>query len=81
MIRPPTCPGNRNRYSVAFHVRHYVEQEALGCPRIEEREYVLDLLHDLAERGGIRLIEQPPTGGRPASPIIELHPQLQGTAV
>ena len=52
-----------------------------GRKSIPDAQELKRLLDELEERGCIRLVEQAPTGGRPRKPIIELHPQLQGTAV
>ena len=52
-----------------------------GRKSIRDARELERLLDELEERGCIRLAEQAPTGGRPRKPIIELHPQLYGTAV
>jgi hypothetical protein len=39
-------------------------------------DYLAELLDGLVERGCIRLVPQQSTGGRPPSPVIELHPSL-----
>lgn len=54
-------------------------------PSIAEAEtpsdYLAELLDALVERGCIRLVPQPSTGGRPPSPVVELHPDLRATSV
>ena len=52
-----------------------------GRKSIRDARELERLLDELEERGCIRLVEQAPSGGRPRKPTIELHPQLQGTAV
>lgn len=44
-------------------------------------DYLAELLDDLVQRGCIRLRTQPSTGGRPPSPVVELHPSLRPTTV
>jgi replicative DNA helicase len=53
-------------------------------PTIAEAEapvdYLADLLDALVGRGCVRLVPQPSTGGRPPSPVVELHPSLRPTS-
>ena len=46
-----------------------------GAERPVER--LMELLAELEERGCIRQVPQPSTGGRPPSPLVELHPSLR----
>ena len=53
-----------------------LRRAAQGRASIEGAEDVADLLDELEVRGCVRRIPQEPTGGRPRSPRLELHPSL-----
>lgn len=50
-----------------------------GRKSIDKVDDVRDLVGELAELGCLRLLERASTGGRPPSPVIELHPALLGS--
>jgi len=49
-------------------------QGRTGLESMEELDQFVD---QLSERGCLRLLDQPPTGGRPGSPVVEVHPTLR----
>jgi hypothetical protein len=48
-----------------------------GLAAIDTMDDLQRPVSDLAERGCLRLVERPTTGGRPPSPMVEIHPNLR----
>ena len=54
-----------------------LRRAAQGRKSVEGAEQVADLVDELEARGCVRRVELPPTGGRPRSPLLRLHPVLR----
>ncbi|MEQ1856170.1 MAG: YfjI family protein [Longimicrobiales bacterium] len=48
-----------------------------GCAAIESMDDLRSLLEELVDRGCLRVQERPSTGGRPPSPLLQVHPALR----
>jgi hypothetical protein len=81
------APVDRRSSLLAYVLRRAVElpegstlrdlyEGTKGRAAIDSVEDLRILVDDLAERGCLRLCRQPSNGGRPPSPIIEIHPAL-----